>query len=69
MDWRDDQHLEEQDGDNHHHLEDIATAMNLPSKKFGDTLDAIFVSILEDLKVIHASNIVHRDGKWFVLDV
>ncbi len=67
MDWRDqhlEQNYEEQDGENHH-LEDIATAMNLPSNKFGDTLDAIFVSILEDLKVIHASNIVHRDGKWF----
>jgi len=49
-------------GENHH-LEDIATALNLPSNKFGDTLDAVFVSILEDLKVIHASNIVHRDVK------
>ena len=38
--------------------------MNLPSNKFGDTLDAIFVSILKDLKVIHECNIVHRDGKW-----
>ena len=47
-------------------MEDIATAMNLTSNKFGDTLDTIFVSILEDLKVIHASNIVHRDGKWFM---
>eukprot|EP00984_Skeletonema_dohrnii_P035874 scaffold36193_cov216-Skeletonema_dohrnii-CCMP3373.AAC.3 len=48
-------------GEKNHHLEDIATALNLPSNKFGDTLDAVFVSILEDLKVIHASNIVHRD--------
>lgn len=55
-------------GENHH-LEDIATALNLPSNKFGDTLDAVFVSILEDLTVIHASNIVHRDGKYsFVCD-
>lgn len=61
MDWKD-QHLQ-QDGE-YHHLEDIGTAMNLPSNKFGDTLDAIFVSILKDLKVIHECNIVHRDGKW-----
>jgi hypothetical protein len=62
MNWKD-QHLQQLDGENHHHLEDIGTALNLPSNKFGDTLDAILVSILEDLKVIHECNIVHRDGE------
>jgi len=61
MDWKD-QHLQ---GETHHHLEDIGTALNLPFNNFGDTLDAIFVSILEDLEVIHACNIVHRDGEWY----
>ena len=54
--------MNQQDGESHH-LGGIAAAMNLPSNKFGDTLDAVFVSLLEDLKVIHASNIVHRDSK------
>ncbi|KAL7490513.1 hypothetical protein ACHAWT_000288 [Skeletonema menzelii] len=54
--------MDQQNGEKHH-LEGIAAAMNLPSDKFGDTLDAVFVSILEDLKVIHASNVVHRDIK------
>lgn len=57
--------MDQQNGEKHH-LEGIAAAMNLPSDKFGDTLDAVFVSILEDLKVIHASNVVHRDSKSFV---
>ncbi len=54
--------MNHQDGQSHH-LGGIAAAMNLPSNTFGDTLDAVIVSILEDLKEIHASNIVHRDGK------
>ena len=54
--------MDQQDGDSHH-LEGIAAALNLPSNTFGDTLDAVIVSILEDLKAIHASNIVHRDGE------
>ena len=59
MDWKD-QHL---DNEQNHHLQDTATAMNLSSNEFGDTLDVIFVSILEDLAAIHESNICHRDGK------
>ena len=63
MDWKD-QHL---DQEQKHHLQDTADAMNLPSNEFGDTLDAIFVSILEDLTVIHASNLCHRDGKSMIV--
>jgi hypothetical protein len=41
--------------------------MNLPeSHTFGDTLDAIFVSLLENLKAIHDCNIVHRDREYIV---
>lgn len=40
--------------------------MNLPeSYTFGDTLDAIFLSLLENLKEIHDYNIVHRDREPF----
>jgi hypothetical protein len=40
--------------------------MNLPeSYTFGDTLDAIFLSLLENLKEIHDYNIVHRDRERF----
>ena len=47
-----------------HQLNDIQKAMNLPeSSTFGDTLDAIFISILDNLKEIHDCNIVHRDGE------
>ena len=57
LDWKD-QHI----GNENHHLYDIQMAMNLDSgATFGDTLDAVFVSILEDLKQIHSMNIVHRD--------
>ena len=58
MDWKD-QH---QVGKDNHHLFDIQRSMNLPETyTFGDTVDTIFVSLLESLKEIHAYNIVHRD--------
>jgi hypothetical protein len=39
--------------------------MNLPeSYTFGDTLDAILLSLLENLKEIHDCNIVHRDREY-----
>ncbi|KAL7532864.1 hypothetical protein ACHAXR_008256 [Thalassiosira sp. AJA248-18] len=60
-DWKD-QHL--QSGTGNHHLYDIQKAMNLPETyTFGDTLDAIFLSLLQNLKEIHDCNIVHRDLK------
>ena len=65
MDWKEQRRQKQQHGENHR-LEGIGKALNLKSNKFGDTLDAVFLSILEDLKVIHECNIVHRDGKWFV---
>eukprot|EP00581_Thalassiosira_minuscula_P015230 CAMPEP_0183716110 /NCGR_PEP_ID=MMETSP0737-20130205/10120_1 /TAXON_ID=385413 /ORGANISM="Thalassiosira miniscula, Strain CCMP1093" /LENGTH=1061 /DNA_ID=CAMNT_0025945321 /DNA_START=142 /DNA_END=3327 /DNA_ORIENTATION=+ len=59
LDWRD-QHLQ---SDNHH-LYDIQKAMDLPEEyTFGESLDAIFISLLENLKEIHECNIVHRDLK------
>ena len=59
MDWKD-QHRQSSKGN--HHLRDIQNAMNLPeSYTFGDTLDAIFLSVLGNLKAIHECNIVHRD--------
>ena len=60
LDWKD-QHTSGQDN---HHLYDIQTALNLPEKStFGDTLDAIFISLLENLKELHDCIIVHRDIK------
>lgn len=39
--------------------------MNLPEAyTFGDTLDAIFLSLLENLRDIHDYNIVHRDREY-----
>jgi len=60
LDWKD-QHISGQDN---HHLYDIQTALNLPgTSSFGDTLDAIFISLLENLKELHDCIIVHRDIK------
>ena len=60
LDWKD-QHI----GNENHHLYDIQMALNLDEDaSFGDTLDAIFVSILEDLKQLHSMNIVHRDREF-----
>jgi len=60
LDWKD-QHISGQDN---HHLYDIQMALNLPEKStFGDTLDAIFISLLENLKELHDCIIVHRDIK------
>mmetsp|Transcript_13229 Transcript_13229/g.27192 ORF Transcript_13229/g.27192 Transcript_13229/m.27192 type:complete len:1069 (-) Transcript_13229:124-3330(-) len=60
LDWKD-----QRSGNNQpHHLYDIQKAMNLPDEKdFGDVLDAIFRSLLEDMVFIHSCNIVHRDLK------
>lgn len=42
----------------------VQKAMNLPEEyTFGESLDAIFLSLLENLKEIHSCNIVHRDGE------
>lgn len=50
--------------DNHHPLFEVQKALHLPETyTFGDTLDAIFMSILENLIVIHELNIAHRDCK------
>lgn len=44
------------------HLYGIQQAMGLPeSYEFGDVLDRIFQSLLENLSAIHSANIVHRD--------
>ncbi len=58
LDWKD-----QRSGNNQpHHLYDIQKAMNLSDEKdFGDVLDAIFRSLLEDMVFIHSCNIVHRD--------
>ncbi|KAL7469534.1 hypothetical protein ACHAXS_009786 [Conticribra weissflogii] len=60
LDWKD-----QRSGNNQpHHLYDIQKAMNLSDEKdFGDVLDAIFRSLLEDMVFIHSCNIVHRDLK------
>ena len=63
LDWKD-QHQNTKQS-NHHHLYDVQRAMNLPETfTFGDTLDTIFVTLLENLKVIHDCNIVHRDCEF-----
>ncbi|KAL7547760.1 hypothetical protein ACHAWF_011038 [Thalassiosira exigua] len=60
LDWKD-QHLAFR---TNNHLYGIQRALNLPeSFTIGESLDAIFASLLENLKVIHACNIVHRDLK------
>jgi hypothetical protein len=39
--------------------------MGLPeSYEFGDVLDMIFKTLLENLKAIHAANVVHRDCEY-----
>ena len=64
LDWKD-QHQNTKQS-NHHHLYDVQRAMNLPQTfTFGDTLDTIFVTLLENLKVIHDCNIVHRDCEFW----
>lgn len=51
--------------DGHHPLHEVQKALKLPeTNTFGDTLDAIFISILENLNVIHELNIVHRDCEF-----
>ena len=65
MDWKD-QHL--QKSNNRHHLYDIQKAMSLPETyEFGDVLDAIFRSLLENLAFVHSCNIVHRDCEFFIV--
>lgn len=55
--------------DNHHHLYEIQKELNLPETcTFGDTLDAIFISILENLEAIHDLNIAHRDCEFSLVD-
>jgi hypothetical protein len=49
-----------------HSLDYISKALNLDvntNDTFGNTLDVIFASVLEDLKIVHECNIVHRDGE------
>lgn len=42
----------------------VQEALGLPdSYEFGDVLDTIFESILQNMKAIHAVNVVHRDLK------
>jgi predicted RNase H-like HicB family nuclease len=39
--------------------------MGLPdSYEFGETLDKVFESLLENMKVLHEAKIVHRDCKY-----
>jgi hypothetical protein len=48
-----------------HPLYELQKALNLPeTHSFGDTLDVTFMSVLENLKVIHEMNIVHRDCEF-----
>jgi len=50
--------------ESHHCLYEIQIAMSLPQDyTFGDALDVIFTSLLENLVDIHKYNIVHRDVK------
>jgi hypothetical protein len=61
MDWKD-RHTNKQHSN---HLGGIQKAMGLPeSYDLGDVLDRIFESLLENLKVIHDANIVHRDCEY-----
>jgi hypothetical protein len=47
-------------------LSGVQEALGLPdSYEFGDVLDTVFESILENMKAVHAVNIVHRDCKCF----
>ena len=49
-------------GDNPHHLCNIQRAMNLPETyEFGDVLDAVFRSIIEDMVFVHSCRLVHRN--------
>lgn len=60
LDWKD-QHSTQK---HTNHLDDVKVAMGLPeSSEFGDVLDRIFESLLENMKAIHERNIVHRDCK------
>ena len=48
------------------HLDGIQKAMGLPeSYEFGDVMDTIFRSLLENLSAIHLANIVHHDCESF----
>ena len=51
-------------GNEAHRLYGIQKAMNLSEAfTFGDTLDAVFLSLLEDLVFLSSCNVVHRDCK------
>lgn len=61
LDWKD-QHSQKYTN----HLHDVKVAMGLPeSFDFGDVLDRIFESLLENLTAIHERNIVHRDCELY----
>jgi len=63
MDWNG---RNEQRRNARNHLYGIQKAMGLPeSHEFGDVLDTIFRSLLENLSAIHSANIVHRDCESF----
>ena len=50
-----------------HRLFAVQEAMNLPSNYyFGDTLDVVFGSLLENLVFLSACNIVHRDCEFLI---
>lgn len=50
------------DESNNNYLVGVQKAMGLPdSFEFGEVLDKLFGSLLENMKAIHSVNIVHRD--------
>ena len=61
MDWND----RHSNIKNKHNLNGVQKAMGLPeSFEFGDVLDRIFESLLENMVVVHDANIVHRDCEY-----
>jgi hypothetical protein len=51
-------------GRNSHHLCGIQRAINLSeSHEFGDVLDVVSRSLLEDLVFLSSCNVVHRDSE------
>jgi hypothetical protein len=50
-----------------HHLHSIQSALNLPEwYKFGDVMDVIMRSSIENLAFLTSCNIVHRNSKWIL---
>ena len=56
--------IDQHDHDDRHHLSIIQNELGLPeSTTFEETLDTIFLSLLQSVSYVHKYNIVHRDIK------